>query len=128
MAKQSKLIYPKLSYQIVGILFDVHNEMGSGHRESFYQRAVKNSLTKLKIPFKEQVYIPISYKEDIVGRYFLDFLIDNKIVLEIKVGQRFLKSNFDQVYSYLTSKRLSLGILAVFSRDGVKFKRILNIK
>jgi len=67
------------------------------------------------------------YKEKKVGHYFIDFLIDNKVVLEIKVGDRFPKRNIDQIFSYLRSSNLKLGILANFTSDGIKFKRILNL-
>ena len=123
-----KLIFPRLSYKIVGLLFEVYNGMGSSHRESFYQKAISNLLSQKNINFKEQLATPILFKNKIVGRYYLDFLIEDKIILEIKTGERFLKRNIDQVYSYLTSKKLHLGIIANFTRSGVKFKRILNIK
>jgi GxxExxY protein len=59
---------------------------------------------------------------------YLDFIIDEKIVLEIKQGDRFHKNDFEQVYNYLKSTGLKLGILARFSKSGVKFKRVVNVK
>lgn len=58
----------------------------------------------------------------------LDFAIDDKIVLEIKKGDRFIKSNIDQLFSYLKIIGLQLGILANFTSRGLQFRRVINIK
>src|SRR3989344_4718542 len=96
-----KLIEKDLSYKIVGILFDVYNSLGGGYQEKYYERAIAKELTVNKIGFKEQIHVPLSYKGDSIGRYFLDFLIENKIVLEIKVGSKFYVRDIKQVLSYL---------------------------
>ena len=126
--KRKDLIYPELCYKIVGTLFNVYNEIGTGHKENYYQKAIAIALQEQKIEFKEQVYCPLKFNGKLVGKYFLDFLIDRKIVLEIKKGNLFLKRNLDQVYEYLKVNNLKLGIIANFTRNGVKFKRIVNIK
>jgi GxxExxY protein len=125
--KRSDLIYPELSYKIVGILFEVYNNLGPGHKERYYQKAIAVALRTAKISFKEQVYSPVIFKDNNVGNYFLDFLIEDKIVLEIKSGEKFLKQNIAQIYSYLKTKKLKLGILANFTKEGLKFKRIVNL-
>jgi len=71
--------------------------------------------------------VPLKYKDVKVGSYFLDFLIDNKIVLEIKRGDYFRKVNIEQVYHYLVATDLALGVLAQFTGSGVRIKRILNL-
>ena len=121
------LIYPELSYKLVGILFDVYNELGSGFQEKYYYRGIREALKTANLSFKEQQFIPLKYKESKIGHYFIDFVVEEKIVLEIKQGERFLKGNINQVYGYLMAQNLKLGILVNFTRDGIKFKRILNI-
>ncbi|MBU1163991.1 GxxExxY protein [Patescibacteria group bacterium] len=125
--KRIELIYPKLSYAIVGILFDVYNTLGPGYHEKNYQNAIKEELIRNKISFQEQVYIPIKFKGDKIGNYYLDFLIDNRIILELKRGERYYKKDFNQVYAYLQATDLKLGILAIFASKNLYFKRILNI-
>ena len=125
--RKKDLLYPDLSYKIVGALFNVYNNIGSGHREKFYQRAIAIELKSIDIPYIEQLHVAIKFKDKIVGKYYLDFLIDNKIVLEIKKGEVFLRKNIEQIFSYLKAKRLKLGILANFTKSGLKFKRIVNI-
>lgn len=91
------------------------------------KQLIKNLLTK-NIDFEEQVYLPLEYKGDDIGRYFLDFLIEKKIILELKRDSIFRKQNIDQVLAYLKASNLKLGIIANFTRDGVKFYRVLNIR
>lgn len=121
------LIYPELSYKIVGILYEVYNELGGGYREKYYQKALALTLGKSDLVFKEQVYSPLLFKGSIIGKQYLDFLIENKIVLEIKSGEIFNRRNIEQVYSYLVVNKLKLGILANFTKTGLRYKRILNI-
>ena len=122
------LIQPELSYKIVGALFSVYNELGAGHHEKYYQRAVASALRDSGINFKEQVSIPLNFRGANIGRYQLDFLVENKIVLELKKGDKFSKRNIDQVLQYLKSSDLPLAILANFSSDKVSFKRIVNFE
>lgn len=121
------LVYPELSYQIVGILFEIFNKMGYGYQEKYYQKAISEKLREAGLPFREQVFIEIKLGDSKIGRYFLDFLIDDKVVLEIKKLDKFLKTNIDQTYAYLKSTNLKLGILANFTKNGIQFKRIVNI-
>ena len=127
LSKEEKPIYSESSYSIVGILFDVYNNIGPGHKEKYYQRAVAIALKTVGLSFKEQVCSPVIFKNNKVGDYYLDFLVEDKIVLEIKSGEKFLKQNISQVYSYLKVRNLKLGILANFTKEGLKFKRILNL-
>lgn len=125
--KRADLIFPELSYQIVGILFDVYKEMGNGFQEKQYQRAVATELAANNLKFEEQVHTPLLYKGKEIGKYFLDFLIDDKVVLEIKKDKYFSRKNIEQTFAYLKVTGLKLGILANFTKDGLKFKRIINV-
>lgn len=125
--KREDLVYPELSYQLLGLLFDVHNQLGHGFAESVYQKAFAEALTKAQIKFQEQVYAPVSYLDKKIASGYLDFLIDDKIIIELKKGDRFLKVHIDQVYQYLLSKKLKLGILVYFAPRKLHYKRILNI-
>ena len=124
--RRQDLIEPELSYKILGILFHVYNIIGPGHPEKVYQRAISQSLQEAKMLFQEQVLVPLIFENKSVGRYFLDFLIDDKVVLEIKSGERFSPKNIAQVNSYLKATKFQLAVLANFTRDGVVSKRLVN--
>lgn len=129
--QRDDLVHPKVCYDIVGILIEVYKNLGSGYQEKYYQRAVAAELKKRGIKFTEQLPIKLLYKDTRIGSYFLDFLVEYlgvKIVLEIKKDQYFSKHHIDQVVGYLKATGLELGILANFTPQGVKFKRIVNIK
>lgn len=121
------LEYKELSYELVGILFEVYNELGYGYKEIYYEKAIKQCLDEKKISYKEQAPFVLSFHGKIIGRFYLDFLIENKIVLEIKKGNYFSKRNIQQINEYLKATKMRLAILANFTPNGVKFKRIVNI-
>ncbi|PIY59662.1 GxxExxY protein, partial [Candidatus Wolfebacteria bacterium CG_4_10_14_0_8_um_filter_37_11] len=100
---------------------------GFGHKESFYQKAVAINLENASLKFEEQLPVNIKYKGKKIGIYYFDYLIEDKIVLELKVRNYFSKKDIEQLYSYLKARDLKLGIIAHFTRAGVKFKRIVNI-
>lgn len=124
----AEIIYPNLSYRIMGILFDVYHVFGSGFQEKYYYKAIKKGLDEAKIPYLEQVRTDLEIRGYDLGRFYIDFVIDNKIVLEIKSKLYFTQKDIIQVLAYLKKTGLKLGILASFTRDGVKYKRILKGK
>jgi len=119
----SKIIYKELSYKIVGILYEVYNELGSGYQEKYYQRAVSLKLDREKIKHQDQIPIELIIEGKSIG---LDSWIEDKIILELKVGNRLYPRDYRQVRAYLKKFNLGLGILALFSKEGVKYERILN--
>ncbi len=127
MSDDGKVIYKELSYKIIGALFDVYNELGYGHNEKYYYKAIEKAFEFYNIKFKSQVCFKITYRGEDIGKYFLDFVIEDKIVLEMKKGAYFSKKNIEQIKSYLGTTGMKLAILANFTPSGVKFYRLLNI-
>ena len=123
-----KNVYKELSYKIVGILYEVYNELGYGFKEICYERAIKKCFIEKGIEFKEQIPFKLSFKGEVVGTFYLDFLVDDKIILELKRGNYFSKKNIEQVNEYLKITGKKLAIIANFTPNGVSYKRIINIK
>jgi len=121
-----EIIHKDLSYKIVGILYEVYNNLGPGYQEKYYQNAIRMALQRERIPFLEQVRADLDFKGKFIGRYYIDFVIDYKVVLEIKVSTNFSRRDIRQVLGYLKKSGLELGILATFASEGLKFKRILR--
>ncbi len=126
IGREGKLVLPELSYQIVGACYDAHNEIGGGQREKYYQKAVAIHLDKRGIKFQEQVHVPLVCDGSVIGRYILDFLVNGQIILELKAGSHFRKSDFDQVTQYLVQRNLPLGILVRFDVDTAVTRRVLR--
>lgn len=121
-----KLIYEQISFRINGLLFEVYNILGYGHRERTYQRALSEELKNNNISFKKELYFPIYFKGKLVSKYFFDFLVEDKVVLELKVSNDLYHNDINQILAYLKTNNYHLGILAVFTNNGVKTKRIVN--
>jgi len=123
---KNKIIYPELSYKIVGILFTVHTKLGSRYQEKYYQRAIESELKSNKIRYSKELAVNLMYGKEKIGKYFFDFLIEDKMILEIKAVPCFKISDYKQVSAYLKSKNIKLGILANFRTEKLTYKRILN--
>lgn len=124
--RRNDLLFPELSFQINGILYEIFKQLGGGHKEKYYQKAVQIGLTNKNISFKEQFYVPIQFEGKIIGKYFLDFLIEDKIVLELKREQFIPAHIIHQTKQYLETLNLELGLIACFTHRGVFIKRIIN--
>jgi len=120
------ILYPELSYDVIGCAFEVFNELGPGHLEKTYERALTIKFKSKGIRFQEQVYCPVKFEGETVGNNYFDFLIDNKIIVELKCGTHFTRVNFKQVYKYLAASKIKLAILITFTKDGVVQKRVVN--
>ncbi len=126
MATNANLIYPELSYKIMGVLFKVHSKLGSSYQEKYYQRALEQEFMIQKIDFQREVSIDVEYSDIKVGKHFLDFVIDQKIVLETKTDLRITPDYIGQVISYLKSSKLPLGIIANFRTPRLTYRRVIN--
>ena len=122
------LLYPELSYKIVGCAYEVFNEIGGGHKEKAYQNAMSIALTSQLIAFTEQHYFPILFKGAVVEKGFFDFFIEGKVIVELKALGRFTKGHIDQVINYLNNSEIKLALLISFGQDEVRVKRIVNFK
>lgn len=125
-ANKNELVFPKLSYRLVGILFKVHTALGGKYQEKYYQRAVEKLLKEEGLKYEREVRVDLQFQDENIGKYYLDFLIDGKLILELKATPFLHPDDFRQVLAYLKSRRLKLGILANFRGSKLVYKRILN--
>jgi GxxExxY protein len=100
--------------------------MGNKYQEKYYQRAVALGLKQSNLEHEREAVANLTYKGEKIGKYYLDFVIENKIVLELKATPQFKRIDFKQVRAYLKAKNMRLGILATFRGEKLVYKRILN--
>lgn len=122
------IIHKELSYKIMGVLFSVHNQLGNRYQEKYYQRAIEEGLKESDIRYKKELSVDLKFNNKNIGKYFLDFLIEDLIVLEVKAIPRFLPRDFRQIMGYLVANNLELGIIVNFRTEVLTYKRILNSK
>ncbi|MFA5651765.1 MAG: GxxExxY protein [Candidatus Paceibacterota bacterium] len=115
-----KVIFPELSYIVNGILFSVHNELGRFAREKQYSDLLEGKLKEIKLPYKRELSVSDSGN-------IIDFIIDNKIVIEIKAIRFLTKDSYRQIQNYLQQTGFKLGFLVNFRSEFLKIVRIINI-
>ena len=128
--KREDLIYKDECYKIMGILFKVFKDLGGNLLEKHYQKAVAIALTLGKIKFIEQYAIKLYYENKFIGIFYADFFIEigeATIILEIKKNENFGVKNIKQLDDYIKATKVKLGILANFTTQGVRYKRLVNL-
>jgi len=121
-----KIMLPEESYQIVGICMEVHSELGPGFREEVYKDAVEIEFHRKNIIYQRERQFKIEYKGHALKRsYFTDFLVFDKIILEIKAATMMSDQFIAQTLSYVKASGLELGILVNFGQKSLTYKRIL---
>lgn len=123
--KITDLVFPELSYKIMGAIFKVHNELGPGFLESVYEKALIEELTCEGLKVESEKSINLMYKAKKIGTHRLDLVVDDKIVIEIKAVERFSIHHRAQVTSYLKASGYKLGILVNFSKSKVEYLRVV---
>lgn len=118
--------YADESYAIIGASMEVHKELGRGFLEAVYKDALQHELTKRKIKFEREKKFEIKYKGLVLPHYYIaDFVIENKIILEIKAQDSAIQSYYRQVINYLAVTNFKLGLLINFGEDSLVYKRLV---
>jgi len=120
-----KLIYADLTYEIRKAIFNVYNELGFGHKEQVYQKALEKEFIEMKIPYEKEQSLNVSYKNQVIGTYRPDFVIDQKVILELKAVELMPKTFETQLLHYLKTTGFSLGLLINFGSPKLFIKRLI---
>jgi GxxExxY protein len=114
-AKWKGILYPELSWQIVGAAIEVHKHIGPGQVESVYQCSMECELRRRAIATRSQVPVPMFFKGERVGDFYADLIVEDTIILELKAVERFQAVHTAQLVSYLRATGLRLGLLMNFN-------------
>jgi GxxExxY protein len=115
-----------LTYEIIGLIYQFYNKLGFGYQEKYYQRAFASLLEEKQIRYRRELYSPIVFNNIIIGGYYIDFLVYDKIIVEFKISNEVYARHFRQVIGYLETKKLKVGLLALITPKGIKIKRIIK--
>jgi GxxExxY protein len=122
----AELLYKELTFAIIGAAMEVHRILGPGFLEAVYQKALAHELRLRKIPFEEQVRLFVIYKEILMGEYVADFVVEDKIIIEIKSVSRLNPNHQAQALHYLTATGCRLTLLLNFGAGSLEQRRIIK--
>jgi GxxExxY protein len=122
-------LYKDENYTIVGILFEVHKNLGKGFSEIVYKDAIEYEFQQNNISYQREKEFSINYKETTLKhKFYADFVVFDKIILEIKTVDCFNNSHYNQCLNYLKVSKNKLAILANFNLISLEYKRIISSK
>ncbi|MFA5403356.1 MAG: GxxExxY protein [Ignavibacteria bacterium] len=128
MEKYSKDNYPlqEETFQIIGICMEIHRILGKGLLEIVYKDALEYELKNKNILYEREKKYDIQYKEIILSHnFYADFVIMDKIIVEIKAQKNLAEEHFNQVLNYLAISKCKVGLIINFGESSLKYKRVI---
>ena len=119
-----EILYKKLSDQIVAAASEVHQYLGHGFLENVYGKALAYELDIREVHFEKEVLLPVNYKGKPIGKYKADFVVDEKIILELKAISYLSSTHVGQAEHYLVATGLKLAILLNFGNPSLEQFRV----
>lgn len=123
----AELKYKDITEQIIGAAFDVHGFLGNGFQEVIYQRALAWEMTQRKLEFEREIEQDIFYKglPDPIGTRRADFVLEGKVLVELKAMIELQDVHLAQALNYLKAYKLEVGLLINFGSKSLTFKRLV---
>ena len=118
----------KLTYRIIGCAMKVHNTLGNGFQEVVYQRCLAIEMERAGLDFSREVEQPIHYDGIVVGTRRADFIVANRVVVELKALTALDNVHIAQAKNYVVAYGFPIGLLINFGARSVEHKRIYNDK
>ncbi|MBC7264099.1 MAG: GxxExxY protein [Chloroflexi bacterium] len=114
-----------LTYRIIGAAMAVHRQWGPGLKEQQYQRSLEISFTEMELSYTAQQNLPVYDRDVLVGFYIPDFIVEERVVVEIKALGDLDNSHLAQVIGYLAVTGCPVGLLINFGTRSLQYRRIL---
>jgi len=121
------MLYENISEQIIKGFYKVYNALGYGFLEKVYENALVVELETMGLEVRQQHPISVYYESRTVGEYFADLLVNDTIILELKVAEQLRAEHVAQLTNYLKATEKELGLLLNFGKDP-EFKRVVFTK
>jgi GxxExxY protein len=120
---REKLLHGELTEKIIGLFYDVYNELGSGFLESVYQRAFLIALEEAGLHSEIEFPIPVHFRSQNVGSFYADISVEKKVILELKVARGIEPIHEAQLLNYLRATDIELGLVFNFGTRA-QFRRL----
>ena len=120
-----ELKYKDITEKIIGASFDVHNFLGNGFQELIYQRALAYEMNKRGLVFSKEIEQPIYYRDldEPIGTRRADFLVEGKVLIELKAVINLEDVHYAQLLNYLRAYKIEIGLLINFGSKSLTYKR-----
>ncbi len=119
------LKYKDITKDIIGSSFEVYNILGYGFMEKIYQKALQVELLRRGHEAELEHFIKVKYKGTLVGEFAADLLVDEKVIVELKVAGEYNPKDEAQLLNQLKATKMEVGLLINFGREEVEFKRFV---
>ncbi len=117
-----------LTYKIIGCAMKVHSTLGNGFQEVIYQRALAIEMKKQDLEFERELEMPLFYEGYSIGSRRVDFLVENKVMVELKALIKLEDVHLAQGLNYLVAYKVDLGLLLNFGAQSLEIKRLRHPK
>lgn len=123
----SNYLYEEETYKIIGALIEVHKNLGKGFSEIVYKDAFEYELNKINFSFEREKEYSVHYKDIILNhKFYADFVVLDKIIIEIKSTESLHEKHISQCLNYLHVSGHRLAILVNFNKTSLEYKRIIK--
>lgn len=119
------ILYKELSYKIIGLAIEVHKELGYGFLEKVYENALVILFEENDLKIEQQKQIIVNFHGKEIGNYISDLLIEDKIIIELKVATKIKDVHKAQVANYLKATGKRLGIIINFGKEKLEYERVI---
>ena len=120
--------YSDITEKIIGCAMKVHQRMRNGYQELIYHRCLIIEFRKIALSFLNEIELPIFYDEIEIGKRRVDFLVEHKVVVEIKAQSELTDTHLAQALNYLEALNLEIGLLINFGSKSLEIRRLINNK
>jgi len=122
---EKDLIHNELTRAIIGAAIEVHSSLGPGFLESVYEAAMAIELNLREVQYEQQKPIPVMYKGEKAKDFFCDFLVGEKVLVELKALKAITGAEEAQLLNYLKATGLKVGLLINFGEQSLRYKRLV---
>lgn len=120
--------YEDITEKIIKSFYNVYNTLGYGFLEKVYENAMMIDIRKAGLNCENQIPIKVFYQNEIIGEYFADILVENKIIIELKAIKQLTKQDEVQLLNYLSSTKIEVGLLLNFGEKPEIKRKIFDNK
>lgn len=124
--KNNNLIYPDLSYEIMSVIFEVHNKVGNKWREIDFCNAIETVFKIKGMNYEREKKVSLDFEGHKFAECRLDFIVDNKIIIEVKKVWKIDDGEIKQALRYLEAAGLKLAIIVNYKHKKIQYLRVVN--